>query len=342
MKLKAVAACAAFSLIFSPAPLALAQPATPDSLDALARDVGRLESLRAVKTVQRSYAQYAEFGLWGDMADLFAAKGRIVWGDKLIEGRAAIAAWLKAHGGPAGTVPGALNTEMIDDPLVNLSVDGQSAKGRWRGLHFRGNGKGKAWMEGGLYENEYVREGGRWKIATLHYYPQYEGSYEDGWSNVGQQDLPIVPYHFTPDETGIPIPPAQGKAPAAGTPLQSLSERVAVLNSEDDIRNLQNSYGYYVDMRMWDDVVDLFAEDGVVELGGKLYKGKAGIRQAMETMGPAGLRHGVLNDRLPFDTIVRVAPGGVEASARGTELGMIGDADKGRHAGKSASSATAS
>ena len=329
MKFKAIAVCVAMSLILAPAPLALAQTPAADSIDALARDVGRLESLRAVKHVQRTYAQYAEYGLWGDMADLFAAKGRIVWGDKVIEGRAAIAAWLKAHSGPAGTVPGALNTEMIDDPLVNLAVDGESARGRWRGLHFRGDGKGKAWMEGGLYENDYVREGGRWKIATLHYYPQFEGNYADGWSNVGQQDLPIVPYHFTPDETGIPVPPAQGPAPAANTSLQALSDRVETMNAEDDVRNLQNSYGYYVDMRMWDDVVDLFTEDGVVEIGGKSYKGKAGVRQAMELMGRVGLAHGVINDHLPFDTIVHVAWSGLEAYARGTELAMIGEANKG-------------
>ena len=108
----------------------------------------------------------------------------------------------------------------------------------------------------------------------------------------------------------------------------SMAELFAALNDEDDVRNLQNIYGYYVDLRMWDDVVDLFTEDSVIEFGGKLYKGKAGVRQAMELMGPAGLSHGVLNDHPLFDTIVKVSPGGQEAYARGTEIGMIGEADK--------------
>ena len=328
---KTVAACAALSLALG-TPLALGTvawaQAPADSADNLARDVERLESLRAVKNVQRSYTHYAQFGLWNGMADLFAANGKLVWGEETITGKAAIARWLAQRSGPAGSAAGALNTEMIDDPLVNLSVDGNSAKARWRGLAFRGDGKGRAWIEGGLYENDYVREDGRWKIATLHYFPQYEGSYADGVSNVGQKDLPIVPYHFTIDETGIPIPPAQGIAPASGATLPKLSQRIAALNDEDDVRNLQNAYGYYVDMRMWDDVVDIFAEDGVIEIGGKLYKGKAGVRQAMELMGPAGLSHGVLNDHPLFDTIVKVLPGGQEAYARGIDLGMIGEADK--------------
>ena len=304
------------------------QPAPP-KIDELARDVSREESLRAVKNVQRSYAQYAQFGLWGAMADEFAAGGKVVWGDRTIEGKPAIAAWLASHSAPAGTVPGATNTELIDDPLVNLSVDGKSAQGRWRGLALRGDGKGTAWMEGGLYENDYVMEGGRWKIATLHYYPQYEGSYATGWSNVGEKDMPIVPYHFTVDETGIPIPKPEGAAPASGASAQALSDRVGALNDEDDVRNLQNAYGYYVDMRMWDDVVDLFADDGAIEIAGKLHRGKAGVRQAMARMGPAGLTRGILNDRLPFDTLVKVMPGGLEAYARGTELAMIGNADAG-------------
>ncbi len=304
------------------------QPPSQEQISEVARDVARMESLRAVKTLQRTYAQYAQFGLWADMADLFASNGKVVWGSETIEGRDAIVAWLAARNrSPAE--PGALNTELIDDPLVNLSVDGLSAEGRWRALSFRGDGKGRAWMEGGLFENVYVLEDGRWKIATLHYFPQYEGDYETGVSNVGQQDLPIVPYHFTVDETGIPIPEPVGAPPPSDTTVAALSDRVAALNDEDDIRNLQHSYGYYVDRRMWDDVVDLFTEDGVLELGGQLYRGKSGVRQAMETMGPQGLTHGIINDHLQFETIVQVTPGGLEAFARGTELAMIGNANAG-------------
>ena len=40
------------------------------SLDELARDVDRAESMRAVKQLQRTYAQYSQFGLWNEMADL--------------------------------------------------------------------------------------------------------------------------------------------------------------------------------------------------------------------------------------------------------------------------------
>ena len=315
-------------MVLAPSAVVHAEPPSSQDINELARDVSRLESLRAVKDLQRTYAQYAQFGLWTAMAEMFSANGAIQSEDRTIRGHDAIAAWLAERGGPVEN-PGALNTELIDDPLVNLSVDGQSAKGRWRALSLRGDGQGKAWLEGGLYENEYVLEDGRWKIGKLHYFPQYEGSYETGVSNIGQKDLPIVPYHFTIDETGIPIPDPVGPAEHAHTDIATLSERVGALNDEDDVRNLQHAYAYYVHRRMWDDVVDLFGEDGLVEIAGQVFRGKAGVREAMELMGPDGLSNGILNDYLPFDTTVSIMPGGLEAFARGTELGMIGDANAG-------------
>lgn len=304
-------------------------------IDELARDVDRLTSLREVKDLQRTYAHYAQFGLWDEMARLFSADARFIRGAETVTSPAAIADWLKRRGQglsarPRGLASGALHTEMIDEPLVNLSVDGRSAKGRWMSLTFLGDGRGDARIEGGIYQNEYVREGERWRISVSHYYPQYSGRYETGWTNEGGADLPLVPYHFSVQESGTPIPPPTGPAPRSTESLASLIQRIDRLNDEDAVRNLQHAYGYYVDRKMWDDVVDLFAEECAVEIGGTgQFRGHAGVRQVMERMGPAGLQHGQLNDHLLFDTIVRVLPGGNEAVSRGIELGMLGDADKG-------------
>ncbi len=219
---------------------------------------------------------------------------------------------------------------MMENPLINLSVDGQTAKGRWDGLAFIGDGKGGAWITGGIYENEYVREGRIWKIASVHFYPQYSGSYEKGWTNWGGDELPFIPFHFTVDETGIPVPPAIGAAPRSSATMLALEKRIAALNDEDAARNLQNAYGYYVDRKMWDDVVDLFTDGGVLEIAGVgSFKGKDKIRRALLRMGSAGLKHGELNDRPIFGLLVTVDPDHDQAFTRGTELAMLGDADKG-------------
>ncbi len=154
---------------------------------------------------------------------------------------------------------------------------------------------------GGVFENDYVREGGVWKVANMHWFPQYDGPYDKGWTNWGGGDLPLAPYHFKIEEAGMPILPPTGMAPVAKATLGALQARVDRLNEEDRIRNLQSAYAFYADRKMWDDVVDLFADNSAVEVGGQgLWKGKAGVRKWLETMGPAGLRHGQLNDRIPM------------------------------------------
>ncbi len=305
------------------------------ALDGFARDVERTESVRAVKKLQASYAQYAQYGLWSQVGALFATDGSFVF-DGMIKpaetakGPVAIASFLRTRygGGHEGVKADDLSSMMIDAPVLNLAADGGSAKVRWQAIIFHGHGD-KARIEGGVFENDYVRQAGVWKIATAHYFPQYDGPYEDGWINWGGGDLPVVPKHFDPTTAGIPIAPATGTAPATKATLAALQKRVDTLNDEDRVRNLQSAYGYYADRKMWDDVVDLFAKNGVVEIGGQgIWRGPAGVRRWLESIGSAGLRHGQLNDRLQNDVTVTIAPGGNEAFARGIELGMLGEADQ--------------
>ena len=318
---------AALMALSSPSALA-AQDVSRAQLDELARDVSRVESLREVKDLQRFYAQFAQFGLTAEMAALFTDDAEFVRGDQTIRGRAAIEAWLATHIGPRGLTDGALHTEFIEDPLVNLSVDGQSAKSRWMSMTMAGDGRGGAAIKGGIYENEYVLEGGSWKLSRMHYYPQYEGSYADGWTNVNDAPLKQFPFHFTVDETGIPIPKPEGAAPPSNATLATLEQRIGALNVEDEVRNLQNAYGYYVDRKMWDDVVDLFAPDARVKIVGVgTFEGAEGVREAMERMGPQDLQQGDFNDHPLFDTIVTVDAGQQTAHTRGLELGMKGTSD---------------
>src|SRR5204862_7051955 len=112
------------------------------------------------------------------------------------------------------------------------------------------------------------------------YFPQYSGPYETGWTNWGGGDLPIVPYHFTPDDAGVAVMAPEGPAPATRATLPELAVRVRALNDEDTVRNLQSALGYYIDRKMWDDVVDMFTDDATAEIGGLgNYRGKDGIAQ---------------------------------------------------------------
>src|SRR6185295_15170582 len=94
--------------------------------------------------------------------------GEAIYGDDVLKGRTAIATYhtSKFGGGKPGLPPGVVNSWLVDVPIVNLSVDGTGAKARWYS---------------GTFQNEYVKDNGVWKIARLHYYPQFGGPYESGW-----------------------------------------------------------------------------------------------------------------------------------------------------------------
>ena len=294
--------------------------------------------MRAVKRVQETYAQYSQFGLWTDMAALFADNAQLSYGKDNAQGRQAIQNYfLTTFGeGTHGLKPGGLHTQMVLRPLINVSADGQSAKGRWWEFSMTGQHGVKAEWAAGIFENEYVRERGVWKISRMRYNPMFAGPYATGWRNV-DEDQKIVPYHFTPDETGIPVPdlPASAMPPVdpkmnPATALTALEQRIAVMNDEDKVRNLQNAYGYYMDRKMWDDVTDLFTADGALSIANVgVYDGPKSIRRALERSGPAGLKHGQLNELMQLDMAVTIEPGGMEARSRGLEFGMLGEADKG-------------
>ncbi len=97
-----------------------------------------------------------------------------------------------------------------------------------------------------------------------------------------------------------------------------------LLEDANAIRKLHHAYGYYIDKCLYEDVVNLFADDGEVWFSGGVYKGKnKGVRRLYVggflqgfTGGKPGPIHGFLLDHLQMQDIVDVAPDGMTAKAR--------------------------
>ncbi|OJW73474.1 MAG: hypothetical protein BGO57_00035 [Sphingomonadales bacterium 63-6] len=295
------------------------------------RDAAGISALRDVRRLHIAYSQFAEVGLWSEMADLFADDAEMIVGDQTIRGKAPIARWIAATfgAGRPGLADGEIRTLLPFTPVVNLGADGLTAKARWHELAMTGAyGKEANWA-GGIYENDYVKQGGIWKIARMHYYPQFAGTYEKGWRNV-EPDLKVVPMHYTPDTAGIPLPEMASPAPISNPAVaaRALDPALDGMLAENAVRNLQNIYGYYVDRRMWDDVADLFEMGGTLDIAGiGQWQGTASIRRGLEREGPAGIGANELNEHVQLPAIVTVSADGNEATARGLELAMTGQND---------------
>ena len=84
-----------------------------------------------------------------------------------------------------------LNDHFQLQPIVTVADDGLTAKGRWRLFLMTGvagSGSGGNWGEG-VYENEYVKENGVWKIRKLHWFANFVAPYEGGWLNTDPQAI---------------------------------------------------------------------------------------------------------------------------------------------------------
>jgi len=155
-------------------------------IDALTTRVEKLEGARAVLKLQRAFGFYIDRGLWPDAADLFTDNGTIEIGlDGVYVGKARIRDYLKAlHGGQEGLIYGQLNEWVTLQPVVTVAEDGRSAKARWRDLGMLGQHKQHAEWRDGVYENEYVKENGVWKISKLHLYVNFVAPYKKGWARL--------------------------------------------------------------------------------------------------------------------------------------------------------------
>jgi len=106
--------------------------------------------------------------------------------------------------------------------------------------------------------------------------------------------------------------------------MEEMSTRLGILEDTQAIRNLHHSYGYYIDKCLYEDVVDLFADDGEVHFVGGIYKGREeGVRRLYVggflqgfTGGIPGPVYGFLLDHLQMQDVIHVAPDRQTAKAR--------------------------
>jgi hypothetical protein len=153
--------------------------------------------------LQRAYGYYVDKSQWEHVADLFArdavleinGRGRFIGHERIRE--------YMRHFGPHRH--GLLMNHMQLQPLVHVDPDGLHAHARVRALMMVGQmGDHAMWGEA-IYENDYVKEDGVWKIARLKAWQVLYTPYEKGW---GREASPLLTEFgdFPPDEPIEPYP----------------------------------------------------------------------------------------------------------------------------------------
>jgi hypothetical protein len=241
---------------------------------------------------------------------------------------------------------------MLLQPVTHIGVTGLTATARWHQFaQFAKAGEFHEWATG-VFENEYRKEGGTWKIRRLHLYPTMVTPYEQGWGKVSlpasrfepalTPDVPatgpvstydhefVAPFHYR-----HPVRDSRqlDRSKPASPPVLPLAELVrnadAAISAAEDrasIENIQTAYGYYLATLLWDDLTALFAEDGTIEIALRgVYVGKAAVRRNLNLYGQAGLDDGILHNHMQFQPVIHVAADGNTANLRSRALSMMGN-----------------
>jgi hypothetical protein len=200
-------------------------------LAALGERAERIDDVNTIHNLQGSYGYYTDKMLWDEVLDLFSDAATLEIGPSgVYVGKDSIRRYLYSlSDGRQGPLEGVLYDHFQLQPIVTVAADGRSAQGRWRLFLMTGvsgSGSGGNWGEG-VYENEYVKEGGVWKISKLHWYATFVAPYEGGWLSTSRKAVEdyALGRGVTPDRPssvayepypGVFVPPFHYPNPVGG------------------------------------------------------------------------------------------------------------------------------
>ncbi len=329
------------------------------SIDAQAN---RIDDYNQLRNLQEIYGFYYDEALWDQVIDLFSDDATLEVGQNgVYAGRDSIHRYLLGlTGGSQGLKQGQLNNQGQLSPVITLSADGRSAQARWRVLIQDAiYGKEANWGAG-VYENEYVKQDGKWKIRKLHLYLRFHAPYEGGWTHATAQlnarygrstakpDRPsqrhgtwperfVAPMHYAgtspesyrlaPADTAMVGEPVGSNAQRSASQLEAqvraLELKLARLTAVDEVENLQSAYGYYADMSMQDATSALFTENSTLEILGRgIFVGRDRVYEYMRRLGAPG--PGRLFTHMQLQPVITVSPDGNSACIRARLFEMFG------------------
>jgi hypothetical protein len=140
------------------------------------RRIRDLEDIEAIKRLQCAYGYYLEHWMSEEIIDLFADRPET--SATFVEGTYLGLEGVRRYFGKMKVAPPAfLHQVMQVSPVVTLGGDGVTAKGRWYGYGAIGSkpadGKFDPMYMCVIYEMDYIKEDGVWKILKLAFQMHY-------------------------------------------------------------------------------------------------------------------------------------------------------------------------
>ena len=188
------------------------------TLEQLERQVTLLEDIEAIENLQKMYGYYFDNSMFQEVIDLFSENTTTVeiTDHGVFRGKEGVK---RMYAGMVGMQrPGWIFFQVMQHQgVVTVAPDGLHATGRFYTPAFEcrpfGGTKKQTW-EFGVYDNEYVKENGKWYFKKLHWNLTYWTSYEKGFLKVPKladtpfphADAPATAYHPYPSGYKVPYP----------------------------------------------------------------------------------------------------------------------------------------
>jgi hypothetical protein len=191
------------------------------NLQELEKRVILMEDMQAIEDLQKMYGYYMDTHQREQVVSLFSedAESLELESVGLFLGKKGIRQFFLENDllkGDETTVPNWINILiMMFQDVIDIDADGKTAKGRWNTWLAEAMVVGgiprQQWVQG-YYENEYVKENGKWLFKKLHWNVTFFTSFEAGWLKVpllgllNRPDADAPAPHFHPYPSGYHLP----------------------------------------------------------------------------------------------------------------------------------------
>ncbi len=195
------------------------------TLEELQARITRLEDIKQIEKLQRIYGYYLDYGEYNKVIDLFSDNCDSVeiadFG--VYKGKVGVRRFYRDLLGGKPPRVGELSIGMIMQGVVTVEVGAQTGMGRWYAMSAEAKstvslheGELRQLWGNGTYENEYVKENGKWLFSKIFFFLTFRTTYEDGWLKVpvvGQfgpsSEVPpdAPPTRYAPYPSGVHLEP---------------------------------------------------------------------------------------------------------------------------------------
>jgi len=145
-----------------------------------------LEDIDQIDKLQKTYAYYLDSGMWDDIIDLFSENTESieVGPSGVYLGKKGVRRLFRGLFGATPRSAGGFARHMQIQGVIHPASGNKTAAGRWHCFIIqvlRIEGELRAIWQHGEYENEYIKENGKWMFKKLYFNIAFRTTFEDGW-----------------------------------------------------------------------------------------------------------------------------------------------------------------